>query len=132
MALESEQSEETKIAERLFGKENLDDQIALSSNPLVLFCKERQNQPFLGESVDGFQSKFCNQTRIVQTDVGLCVSNNPGHYVKNGKIVEIDRVTYHDQILKNIENVIIINIDRYGQSNDFNVSNMSEYVKNYK
>ena len=121
--------DECKIAGSLFGKDNLknDSSILFASNPLALFCKNSKTEALNGDTVNGFQSKFCNSTKIVQTDVGICISSNPTQHSKNGYIRLIEATKNINRGLKEIEQTLIIQVDRFAQENnkDFRVSKMS-------
>ena len=106
---------EWKIAGSLFGKDNLkNDSFELfASNPLALFCKDTINELFHGDNVIGFRSKFCNQTTIVQTDVGICVNSNPTQYSRNGFIKKIESSNNIQSSLKETEHTMIIQVDRF-------------------
>ena len=106
---------EWKIAGSLFGKDNLknDSFDVFASNPLALFCKDTINELFHGDNVIGFRSKFCNQTTIVQTDVGICVNSNPTQYSRNGFIKKIESSNNIQSSLKETEHTMIIQVDRF-------------------
>ena len=93
-----------------------------AANPLVLFCKDSKQESFSGANLAGFDFKFCNQTRITQTDVGMCVASNPQHYLESGQILQSNRVIHNNQSLKDNEHLMIINVDKYGKGSDFKVS----------
>ena len=119
---------EWKIAGSLFGKDNLknDSFNVFASNPLALFCKDRTNEMFHGDNVLGFRSKFCNQTTIIQTDVGICVNSNPTQYSKNGYIQQIESSNNIESSLKETEHTIIIQGDRFASyTNDFSVRKLN-------
>ena len=119
---------ELKIAGSLFGKDNLkNDSFELfASNPLALFCKDTINELFHGDNVIGFRSKFCNQTTIVQTDVGICVNSNPTQYSRNGFIQKIESSKNIESSLKETEHTIIIQGDRFASyTNDFSVRKLN-------
>lgn len=69
---------EQRIAERLFGKENLKQNITnhKSPAPFILFCKNRRDQEFSGLSVNGMSARFCDSFYPSQTDVGICMTQN--------------------------------------------------------
>ena len=80
---------------------------------------------FNGDNVTGFRSKFCNQTTIVQTDVGICVNSNPTQYSKNGYIQQIESSNNIESSLKETEHTMIIQVDRFANhANDFSVRNI--------
>ena len=119
---------EWKIAGSLFGKDNLknDSFDVFASNPLALFCKDKINDMFNGDNVTGFRSKFCNQTTIVQTDVGICVNSNPTQYSRNGFIQKIESSSNIQSSLKETEHTIIIQGDRFASyTNDFSVRKLN-------
>ena len=116
--------DECKIAGSLFGKDNLknDSSILFASNPLALFCKDSKNGLLQGDDVNGFQSKFCNLTKIVQTDVGICVSSNPTQHLSNGYIHLNELTNKINRGLKEIEHTMIIQVDRFAHDSAQNFS----------
>ena len=119
---------EWKIAGSLFGKDNLknDSFDVFASNPLALFCKDTKNEMFHGNNLIGFRSKFCNQTTIVQTDVGICVNSNPTQYSRNGFIQKIESSSNIQSSLKETEHTMIIQVDRFASyANDFSVRKLN-------
>ena len=77
MHLENDQTER-KIAAKLFGEQNLKgNNIKLTASaPLVIHCKDRKSEAFLGDYIDGFSSRFCNGFYPSPTDVGMCHTKN--------------------------------------------------------
>ena len=130
MVTDSFQNVERKIAESLFGKENLKSSHILASNPLVLFCKDRKNEQFKGDLLNGFDFRFCNTTKTVQTDVGICVTSNPTQYVNDGHIHRSDESDFNhfNGGLRESEHVMIIQSDKYMKKEnlDFSVSKIIE------
>ena len=106
-----------KIAEDLFKKGNLksDSMISFATNPLILFCKESKHSSFDGVNVNGFQTKFCNNTKMIQTDVGTCVASNPRYYINEGNILQNTKVNNNSRMFKDIQQVLILNVNKYGQ-----------------
>ena len=45
-------------------------------SPLVLYCKNERSENFLGEAIDGFSARFCNDFHPTPTDVGICMTKN--------------------------------------------------------
>ena len=69
---------EKLLVQRLFGKNMVLTNITHSmvSFPIAIFCNRRRNQNFVGENIDGFAVKFCNDFFPAPTDVGICMSKN--------------------------------------------------------
>ena len=95
--------------------------ISLASNSLVLFCKESKHSSFDGVNVNGFQTKFCNNTKMIQTDVGTCVASNPRYYINERNILQNAKVNNNSRIFKDIEQVLILNINEFGHFQGFKV-----------
>ena len=70
--------DENKLPNNLFGdnalKPNLSNRI--SPNPLVALCRNYKNQPFLGDDISGFSTKFCQDFYLAPSDVGICITRN--------------------------------------------------------
>ena len=95
----------------------------LSSNPLVLFCRE--NKQFLqGIKIDGFDFHFCNKSHIIQTDVGNCITSNSKLNLVDGKVYKNDFSDVINAEVKDAEHVMIVSVDRFGSDvkNDFKVN----------
>ena len=69
---------ERKIAGMLFGEENLKNELMnlKAPNPLMIYCKNRKDQGFTGDVVEGFSGKFCNNFYPSPTDIGMCLTQN--------------------------------------------------------
>ena len=69
---------ERKIAEMLFGKENLLHELNnfKAPAPLIVYCKNRKEFGFMGDIIDGFSQRFCNNFYPAPTDVGICMTQN--------------------------------------------------------
>ena len=113
-----------KIASNLFGESNLknDSHYFLSSNPLVLFCRENK-QSLQGIKIDGFDFHFCNKSQIIQTDVGNCITSNSKLNLIDGKVYTHDVSDIINAEVKDAEHVMIISVNRLGSDdkNDFKV-----------
>ena len=107
---------ERKFAELLFGKENLKNESnsRTAPNPLVLFCKDSDEEEFSGTRIKGFEFNFCNSTEIVQTDVGVCIGSNTRQHVTNGKIVQKVQSMKVDAGLKDVEHILVISVNEFG------------------
>ena len=105
------------MAATLFGNENLksDSSQILAANVLTLFCKDTEIEPaFSGTNVRGFDFGFCNYTKTVQTDVGICSGSNPNLYMFNGNILQQDISKKIDDGLKDVEHIMILLVDKFG------------------
>ena len=69
---------ESNLAGKLFGNENLRDELdkALAPAPMMIYCKDRKNQDFMGDAIPGFLAKFCTEFHPTPTDVGMCLTKN--------------------------------------------------------
>ena len=69
-------STEYEMAAIMFGNANIkrNPSTVLSPMPTGLFCKDKRNERFQGEAIDGFSNSFCTGFYPVQTDVGFCTS----------------------------------------------------------
>ena len=69
---------EKKLAEKTFGKNSIVSNLTdlTVSFPLIIFCNNIRDQDFLGDAINGFSMKFCNQFSPAPTDVGMCLSKN--------------------------------------------------------
>ena len=86
-------------------------------NLLALLCKDTKKElTFSGTNVMGFDFGFCNVTETVQTDVGVCIGSNSNQYVLDGKILQQDTSRPIDGGLKDVEHVMILLVDRFGDT----------------
>ena len=71
---------------------------------------------------------FCNKTKYVQTDVGICFANNPGLYLNEGEIVSqpLDNTVNGD--LRNAEHLFVLSVDKFENPMEFKVRNI--YLSN--
>ena len=79
ISLEPMKPSEKMLAERLFGKNNLKNELVSNLPtpiPFGLFCRNLKNQEFSGEFFAGFHTKFCNNLKPTPTDVGICLTSN--------------------------------------------------------
>ena len=67
---------------------------------------------------------FCNKTKYVQTDVGICFANNPGLYLNEGEIVSqtLDNTVNGD--LRNAEHLFVLSVDKFENPMEFKVRNI--------
>ena len=67
----------TRFAEKLLGEENLlNNPNHLSSFSMIIFCKRRRDQEFIGLDVEGMTSKYCDEYFPSPTNVGMCMTKN--------------------------------------------------------
>ena len=111
------------IAVSLFGKDNISQNLThqIAPNPLVLFCSDSKNQPFDGDKVDGYSLRFCSKYLPVQTDVGICVGSNSIQYWHESEIVERSLEDKIQDDLRNIEHLVVLSIDKFGEPYEFDV-----------
>ena len=123
-----------QIASKLFGERNLkiDSDDFLSSNPLVLFCRENK-QSLQGIKINGFDFHFCNKSQIIQTDVGNCITSNSKLNLIDGKVYKHDVSDIINAEVKDAEHVMIISVQRFGSEdkNDFKVQYKIKYMHSF-
>ena len=100
----------------------VDSDDLLSSNPLVLFCRENK-QSLQGIKIDGFDFHFCNKSQIIQTDVGNCITSSSKLNLVDGKVYKYDNSDIINTEVKDAEHVMIIAVDKFGneEKNNFKV-----------
>ena len=96
-------------------------------NPLVLFCKENRKGSFYGNAINGFPFKFCDKTKPVQTDVGICITSIPRQFLLDDNIMQQKPSgKNNDGGLKYIEHTMMMIVDKFGDAadeSDFKVCN---------
>ena len=67
-------STDYEMAAMIFGNANIkkNPSNVLSPMPMGLFCKDKRDERFQGETIDGFSNSFCTAFFPVQNDVGFC------------------------------------------------------------
>ena len=67
----------TKFARKLLGEENLlNNPNDMSPFSMIIFCKSRRDQEFIGLDVEGMTSKYCDEYFPTPTNVGMCMTKN--------------------------------------------------------
>lgn len=109
-----------QVAEELFGKANMKENLTemIAGSPLTLFCKDSIRKELSGDFIDGFNFAFCNRSKSVQTDVGVCIATDPIQYLENGKIFATESISQIEEGLKDIEHVIVLLVDKIGLVNN--------------
>ena len=91
----------------------------MAPNLLALLCKDTKKElTFSGTNVMGFDFGFCNVTEAVQTDVGICIGTNSEQYVLDGNIMQHDTSKLIDGGLKDVEHLVILLVDRFGDEDN--------------
>ena len=104
----------SEFAAMLFGEENLQKNQTneIAPNPLALFCTDTSDEMLIGDKIAGFADAiFCNKTKHVQTDVGVCVSSDPVMYLQDDL----------QEDLRNAEHLIVVSVDKFQNPDDFKV-----------
>ena len=108
------------------------------ANPLVILCKNNKRQSFNGIEINEFSFKICNDTKTIQTDVGICVASNPRQILLDGSILKENKGEKVNGGLKDIEHVAILTVDKFGDTKplsfkvkyaNVNVQNSSKILK---
>ena len=98
----------------------------LAPNQLLLFCTERNDEMFTGDSLKGFShARFCNRSNHIQTDVGICVASNVIQSWHEGavKLFQNEMPLNHDKMNENLrhaEHIYILKLDKF-VNQDFKV-----------
>lgn len=98
----------------------------LAPNQLLLFCTERNDEMFTGDSLKGFShARFCNRSNHIQTDVGICVASNVIQSWHEGavKLFHNEMPLNHDKMNENLrhaEHIYILKLDKFANQ-DFKV-----------
>ena len=67
----------TKFARKLLGEENLlNNPNDMSPFSMIIFCKSRRDQEFIGLDVEGMSSKYCDEYFPTPTNAGMCMTKN--------------------------------------------------------
>ena len=110
-----------EMAANLFGNDNLKNSSfeMLAPSALALLCRNSDaEKSFTGFNFQGFDFGFCNDTWTVQTDVGVCIGGNPSQILMNGIILKQDQPRKINGGLKDIEHIVIIQVDEFSKSNE--------------
>ena len=111
-----------KIAAHLFGT-NYSHQYGtqLTYDPLIVLCKDDINEQSIGTEIDGLSVRLCNKTNNVQTDVGVCIASDPTMILNERKIVTQTSSIHFSDGLRNVEHLMVINVNKLGSVDDFKV-----------
>ena len=71
--------------------------------------------------MEEFPVKLCNKTYNVQTDVGVCVASDPAMILDERKIVPLSPDVTFSNGLRNVEHLMVINVNKLGSIDDFKV-----------
>lgn len=111
------------LATKLFDTSvpNQNESYKLAHNPLIWICKDNMYEKSMGNDVKGLSFKICNKTSYVQTDVGVCLANEPMMPLEGAKIVKktIDSTISDD--LRNVEHLMVISVSKLGKLHEFKV-----------
>ena len=120
-----------QLVQRLFQK----DQVLTNlthlqvSFPLLIFCNDKKHQDYLGETIDGFAVKFCDDFFLTPTDVGICMTKN----LKTKNVINYnldnDYVWYIGTDKQN--EAVNIGLDNYWARNRFVLPNNAFAVEDY-
>ena len=89
---------------------------------MAIFCTNKTENDVFGDTVEGFStSVFCNKTKYVQTDVGICVANDPVQYWYDGKVIGQATESTIEKGLRNAEHLIILSVDKFENPDGFSV-----------
>ena len=97
----------------------------LAPNQLLLFCTERNDEMFTGDSLKGFSHAKCNRSNHIQTDVGICVASNVIQSWHEGavKLFQNEMPLNHDKMNENLrhaKHIYILKLDKFANQ-DFKV-----------
>ena len=108
------------LAEELFGKANIKANLTqmIGGSPLTYFCKHSTRKKFSGDLIESLNFAFCNRSKKVQTDVGVCIATDPIQYLENGKVFATEGNIQIKEGLKDIEHVIVLFVDKFGLVNN--------------
>ena len=126
-----------QMAANIFGMKNLknDSVETLSQNALALLCKDsKRESSFAGLNVTGFKFGFCKRAHTVQTDVGVCIGANTNQILMDGKILQQEEPSKVKEGLKDVEHVMVIQVDKFGNLNGegFKVDSIAERHFDYQ
>ena len=110
-----------EMAGNIFGNDNLKNASyeMLAPSALAILCRNSDvEKSFTGFNFQGFDFGFCNDTWSVQTDVGVCIGGNPSQILMNGNILKQDQPRKINGGLKDIEHIVIIQVDEFSKSNE--------------
>ena len=114
----------SEFAAILFGEENLikNSTNENAPNPLALFCTDTNDEMLIGDKIAGFADAiFCNKTKHVQTDVGVCVSSDSVMYLQDGEVMILPSGDKMQEDLRNAEHLIVVSVDKFQNPDDFKV-----------
>ena len=101
-------------------------------NPLVLFCtKSNKNDVLGGQTIANFSDLvFCNSTKYVQTDVGICYGQNPILFWKDDEVTVQPFENTLNEDLRNAEHVFILSVDKFENPKGFKVLSIELHKSN--
>ena len=116
---------ELKLAEKLFGEENVQQTLRNKKAPIPvpLFCRDSKLQLTQGKNISGASARFCNEFQPILTDVGVCMAKDSVYKI-NPDDVKVNNQTVAklpiSQALRFAETTIVIsNGNWYGSTDSF-------------
>lgn len=124
MKLKVDQSNLSDFAKNLFGEENTFDVTSSKTapNPLTIFCTKSNIDEGFGQTIANFSNLvFCDDTKYIQTDVGICHAQNPIIFWNQDQlsVQHLDRTL--EENLRNAEHLIILSLDKFENASSFTV-----------
>ena len=118
------QSNLKDVSAKLFGEDQILNQTSSQTtpNPLAIFCTKNTENEVIGDTIEGFSTMtFCNKTNHVQTDVGICISNDAVQYWDKGKVLVHMTESKVEEDLRNAEHLILLSVDNFENPSSFTV-----------
>ena len=125
---------ERRLTGLFFGNKNFVNAKSrmVSPHPLVIFCKSRKDQTFIGIGLEGMSSKFCEEFFPTPSDVGICQTKN----LDVDELIHINQAYYNffesskrqsnakiEGGNRNAESTIILMTDNFDDNNPEVISN---------
>ena len=110
---------EVKLAGMLFGNQNLRGNISQfkAPIPMAIYCKNKAEQKFTGESAEGFSNNLCNEFYPAPADVGKCITKNSVHHINLSEITLQNDFELIHSAHRYAENMFVISVDAFGDLN---------------
>ena len=124
LKLKVEQSNLSDIAKKLFGEENTLNITSSKTtpNPLLLFCTKSNINEGFGQTIANFSNLvFCDDTKYIQTDVGICHTQNPVMLWNQDQLSVQNLEGKLEENLRNTEHLFILSLDKFENPSSFKV-----------
>ena len=124
LKLKDDKSNLSDFANNLFGEENTFNitSIKTTPNPLTIFCTKSNLNEGFGQRIANFSLLvLCDDTKYIQTDVGICHAQNPVIFWNQDRLTVQHLERKLEENLRNTEHLIVLFLDKFENSSSFKV-----------